>query len=313
MAGSADRDRRPPAVVSIDLDSAATHLAGYGIAASEDRLLEVAVPRLLGLLADAGVRATLFVVASDPPPTTLLLEAAEHHEIASHSMTHPMPFARLAAAQLRDETAGARARLEEVVGHPVVGFRAPNWDIGPAAWEALAAGGYRYDASLLPTPWQLAIRTVLSMGARSMRPLTAMSPIPAGWRRRPHRVVTSAGPIWEIPVATTPTVRLPIYHTVRHRLSSKRFERIVSDAAARADPFSYAFHAIDAVAIDDPGIPAALRRHPGMELPLEAKLDELRSTLALIAGHFRPVTGAELVAELEDGRPAVTSRGERDG
>ena len=299
-ASSHHLDPRPPATISVDLDSAATHLRGYGEGAPErDTLLEVALPRLLRILDDLGIRATLFVVAGDAPPDRLLREVAKRHEIAAHSVTHPMPFARLDSSRLEGEVRDAKAWLEERIGSPVHGFRAPNWDTGPAVWRALATAGYRYDASLLPTPWQVAIRAVLALGSRSLRPLVAMRPVPAGWRRLPHLQPTDRGGIWQFPVATTPRIRFPIYHTVRTRLSSERFERIIAGLAARGEPFGYAFHAVDLVSLEDAGIPSSLRRHPGMDLQLDPKLALVRDSLATVTEHFRTVSYMDQVSELE--------------
>ena len=294
--------RRPPATVSIDLDSAATHLRGYGERPSPgDALLEVALPRLLQLLDGLRIRATLFVVAGDAPSDGLLREAADRHEIAAHSVTHPMPFALLDPSRLEGEVRDAKAWLEQRLDGRVNGFRAPNWDTGPAVWRALAAAGYRYDASLLPTPWQVAIRAVLALGARSLRPLVAMRPVPAGWGRLPHLQQTDRGAIWQFPVATTPRIRFPIYHTVRYRMSNHRFEHTVAALAARGEPFSYAFHAVDLVALDDVGIPSSLRRHPGMNIELDAKLALVRASLASVSEHFRTVSYIDQVTEMEGG------------
>ena len=291
-------DQRPVATISVDLDGGATHLQGYGQEhSSTDALLATAIPRLLQLLDETGIRATAFVVAGDQPPATLLRSLAERHEIAAHSVTHPMPFAQLSAPELAREVGGAREILEDRVGLPVVGFRAPNWDTGPAVWQALAEARYGYDASLLPTPWQIAIRAVLAVGARSFRPLTAMRPIPAGWNRVPHLLATDAGSIWQFPVPTSRTIRFPVYHTVRFRLSQTRFDRIVAELSRRGEPFGYAFHAIDLIAMSDRGIPSALRRHPGMDMDLDAKLALLRSSIRTVAEHFRSVPYVERLPE----------------
>jgi peptidoglycan/xylan/chitin deacetylase (PgdA/CDA1 family) len=294
---------RPPATISVDLDSAATHLRGYGERPSrDDALLEVALPRLLQLFEELAIRATLFVVAGDAPADGLLRAAADRHEIAAHSVTHPMPFARLGSSRLEAEVRNAKARLEDRIGSGVYGFRAPNWDTSPAVWEALAAAGYRYDASLLPTPWQIAIRAVLALGSRSLRPLVAMRPVPARWARLPHLQQTDHGSIWQFPVATTPRIRFPVYHTVRYRMSSHRFQRIVAALATRGEPFGYALHAVDLVSLDDAGIPSSMRRHPGMDMALDAKLALLRASLATVTEHFRTVAYIDQVSGLESQR-----------
>jgi hypothetical protein len=181
----------------------------------------------------------------------------------------------------------------------VAGFRSPNWDINGRAWDALARAGYRYDASLMPTPFHTFIRLLLAVTARSLEPLTAMSPLPASGRRLPHRVRTQHGFLWELPVPVTPLLRLPLYHTVRHRLPDNVVDRAIRAAARRGEPFGYAFHAIDAVALSDSGIDTRLARHPGMHQDLESKLAGLKAALDLVGSEFQCITYRDLVDELE--------------
>jgi hypothetical protein len=210
-----------------------------------------------------------------------------------------MPFARLATDALEREVAGSRRALMEATGVEVIGFRAPNWDLDRRVWGALASAGFRYDASLLPTPLQPLIRLLLATGARSARPLTAMPLLPPSTRRLPFRVRTPHGPIWEFPVPVSPVLRLPLYHTVRHRLPQATVDQAIRSAAQRGEAFGYAMHAIDLVALTDAGIDARLARHPGAELPLDQKLALMEAAIELIAGEFRVMPYRDVLRELE--------------
>jgi peptidoglycan/xylan/chitin deacetylase (PgdA/CDA1 family) len=292
--------RYPPASISVDLDSAGIHLAGYGLSvAAQDGLLQVAVPRLLSILAELGCTATLFAVAGALPERRLLEEAVTAgHEIASHSRSHPMPFSMLPIAKLRQEVATARDVIEQSIGVRVVGFRAPNWDVTRRVWNLLAESSFGYDASLLPTPFHTLIRLRLAMSARSLRPLREMPPLPAGTARLPHRIVTSAGMLWEFPIPVTPRLRLPVYHTIRYAVPAGIVDRAIDAASRRGEPFGYAIHAIDLVALSDPGIDARLARHPGMHEPLVDKLARVEAALRLVASRFRVIPYRRLLDEL---------------
>lgn len=297
----------PLATVSIDLDGGATHLRGYGLRPDgPDRLLETAMPRLFTLLSELGIRATLFVVTGDRPPIELLQEALRlGHEIAAHSHSHEMPFSRMTADALRDEVGRGRAALQEDLRTEVVGFRAPNWDVDRSVFTALSATGYRYDASLLPTPMQAAIRAVLALGARDLRPLRAMPLLPPSVSTTPHQRSTPSGAIWEFPIPVTTPLRVPVYHTLRYRLPAVVFDRAIDAYARRLRSFGYALHAIDAVSATDPGVPSPLRVHPGMDLSLEEKERILRNSLEPIAARFRTVTYADQLSTLERADPAA--------
>ncbi len=121
------------------------------------RELHHLAPALLDRLAQAGCRATLFVLAEtvDRDLGSWLRRAvAAGHEIASHGTLHFRADWRSVAEFKRDAVA-AKARLEDASGVAVNGFRAPEWSLRRAdnpRLEALAEAGYRYDASLVASP-----------------------------------------------------------------------------------------------------------------------------------------------------------------
>jgi len=288
------RPDRPIAALSVDLDSVRTHLDGYRIHADgPDRLVDVAVDRLLGLFRDRSVRATFFVVARDvaPSPQWLGSIRAEGHEIASHSVDHPMGFSRLPGERLRRELAESRLMVEERAGAPVLGFRCPNWDVSARVLALARRAGYRYDASLLPTPLLIPARLLLAAKSGSPSSLVQQPLWPTSLRRLPHVVSTRAGSIAEVPVSVTPWARWPIYHTLRYRTSDDRFASLLDGFVRRREPLSYPLHAIDVAGVEEDALDPRLARHPGAELPLAAKIDLMGRTLDLITERFvsRPV------------------------
>lgn len=143
--------------------------------------------RLLDLLARHDALGTFFVlgrVAREHPELVREIDRAGH-EVASHGHDH-FRVTTQSPDEFRHDVRAARAILEDVVGRPVLGYRAPSFSIRPGmewALEILAEEGHAYDSSLFPI-------------ARPDYGYPAAEP-------RPHRVRTIAGALWEFPPATT--------------------------------------------------------------------------------------------------------------
>lgn len=103
-------------------------------------------------LAAEGARATWFVVGTtaERHPDSVQAVATDGHEIGSHGHTHTV-LTGLDAPTRRAELADSRATLRRVTGAPVDGFRAPVFGFGRDHFAELAAAGYSYDSSVLPS------------------------------------------------------------------------------------------------------------------------------------------------------------------
>lgn len=120
----------------------------------EDRVAE-STHRLLDILAQAGVKATFFVLGyvADQFPELVRQVADAGHEIGLHSYHHRQVF-RLTPDQFCADVARGRAAVEKASGKQVIGYRAPMFSINRSAlWalEALYEMGFRYDSSVYPT------------------------------------------------------------------------------------------------------------------------------------------------------------------
>ena len=114
----------------------------------------IVAPRVLDRLAELDVRGTVFVVgdiARDHPELVRRV-ASDGHEIGLHALTHA-PIGAKGPDAFRADTAEGRARLEDLVGHSVAGYRAPMMSLVPeSAWavEILTELGFTYSSSVLP-------------------------------------------------------------------------------------------------------------------------------------------------------------------
>jgi polysaccharide deacetylase family protein (PEP-CTERM system associated) len=115
---------------------------------------EASTTRLLGLFEEHGVRATFFVlgwVARRSPQLVLQIHRAGH-EVASHGMSHQLIYTQT-PKEFEQETKDAKALLEDIVGAPVLGYRAATYSITRRslwALDILRELGFKYDSSIFP-------------------------------------------------------------------------------------------------------------------------------------------------------------------
>ena len=286
------------AVLSCDLDTVDRHLQGYGFEDLPpcDRVYRTAVPRVLELASDLGVPCVLFTIARDAEVERPLLRAAvaAGHEVASHSLTHPQPFSTLDDAALREEIRTSRARLANATGTEIAGFRAPAWDVDARVLAMVREAGYRYDASVFPTPVLVASRLAAYRRSAGKKSIFSMSILGHAFAPvQPHR----AHGLTEFPVAVTRWLRFPVYHTFLNFVPSWIFRRALGALLRSGFPVCYEFHAADLLDLEHDGIDPRMARHPGMRLPLARKRSRLREILATIARERRVVTYRQALAE----------------
>jgi polysaccharide deacetylase family protein (PEP-CTERM system associated) len=116
--------------------------------------VEKSVELALDILERHGVRATFFVVGevADAHPAMVERIARAAHEVACHGYSHEL-VSRQVPEQFRADIRRAKRTLEAIGGQPVIGFRAPNYSIGPAqdwAYDILLEEGFLYDSSSYP-------------------------------------------------------------------------------------------------------------------------------------------------------------------
>lgn len=112
------------------------------------------VDRLLALMSAHGAHATWFVVGEVAERHGAMVRriAAAGHEVGCHSDRHDS-VSTMTAGEFRADLRRAKARIEDALGAAIVGYRAPNFSIGPAqswAYRILLEEGFRYDSSTHP-------------------------------------------------------------------------------------------------------------------------------------------------------------------
>jgi polysaccharide deacetylase family protein (PEP-CTERM system associated) len=109
----------------------------------------------LELLAEFDTKATFFflgrIAVSSPHLVRKVADAG--HEIGCHSLEH-LRITGQTAERFRADLRKAKAALENATGTSVVGFRAPDFSIGPDnlwAFDELVQAGFQYDSSVVST------------------------------------------------------------------------------------------------------------------------------------------------------------------
>ena len=291
----------------MDVDSVASHLEGYGFERPTDSgdAYTRAIPRAIELLGLLELRCTFFLIADEARrhPDVVASIVSAGHEIASHSMTHPLNLADLEPAARAREFGESRELLEDLSGRSVIGFRAPGWGLPAPLLQELAAAGYRYDASAFPSPVLLLLRrSVATRSGRSVNRPRQRGSLEFAGSPAPRLVPTPMGSVWEFPIATTPVLRLPYYHTLRYLAPASLFSALESAALLRRSPVSYVFHAVDFLGIEEDGLDDRIRRHPGMTLSLDEKLALNETAIRVINERRATRTIERVVEELESAR-----------
>src|SRR5262245_50104203 len=83
--------------------------------------------KILSLLDDRGVRGTFFVLGwvAERSPGLVKTIAGAGHEIACHGFSHQLIY-RQSPEEFRQETTRSKRFLEDVIGAPVLGYRAAS-------------------------------------------------------------------------------------------------------------------------------------------------------------------------------------------
>jgi len=97
---------------------------------------------------DKGLKATFFILGwiAERLPHLVRAIDARGHEIASHGFHHRLSN-QCTPAELLNDLKESRMLLEDQIGRPVYGYRAPSFSIDDEVLRVVKEAGYRYDSS----------------------------------------------------------------------------------------------------------------------------------------------------------------------
>ena len=104
--------------------------------------------------AETGSTATFFVLGfvAEQHPDLLRRISDAGHELASHGYAHQLVY-KQTPDEFREDIRKSKILIEDAVGKPVLGYRAPSWSITEQslwALDILTQEGFRYDSSIFP-------------------------------------------------------------------------------------------------------------------------------------------------------------------
>lgn len=147
---------------------------------------EKSMEMILTLLGETNSTATFFWLAWMAERFPELVKRCHDagHEVASHGYAHVLAY-EVGPSLFEKDLQRAKEVLEDIIGQPVYGFRAPGFGVtekAPWAFDVIKSVGYTYDSSVFP----------------ASRGHGGLSSSPAD----PYYIKTSRGLLPEIPMTT---------------------------------------------------------------------------------------------------------------
>jgi len=68
------------------------------------------------------------------------------HEVASHGFNHNLCYSQ-SYAELKKDLINSKKMIEDIIGKPVFGYRAPSFSISDSVLKTIQSCGYQYDSS----------------------------------------------------------------------------------------------------------------------------------------------------------------------
>lgn len=105
-------------------------------------------PHALRLTPDVSPKATFFILGwiAERLPHLVKEIVQRGHEVASHGYSHQL--CHLSSTEfLREDFVKSKDLLEDLIGSPVNGYRAPSFSVNEEVINLLRENGYRYDSS----------------------------------------------------------------------------------------------------------------------------------------------------------------------
>lgn len=278
-------------IVSVDLDDVACYHDVHGLGDPEPErrgvILEKTLPRFLELFAEHKVRATFFVIGRDLERdlssggvgAALLREALNAgHELGNHSFAHAYDFAEWSSTEIYADLTRCDAILRDIGAAPR-GFRAPGYGHHERMLMQVAALGYHYDSSSLPSP-PYYLAKLGAMAWMRLRGRKSSSRADNGrafvGTAAPHYLPTAG--LWEVPMSASPGLRLPMIGTTMLG-GPEPLRQLLCQQAKSLSYFHLELHGIDLADPAADGLAHLVGLQPGLKVPYATRRERLAKIL----------------------------------
>jgi polysaccharide deacetylase family protein (PEP-CTERM system associated) len=223
--------------------------------------------RLLDIFSENNVRTTCFFLGWIGKRFPHLVREADRrgHEIASHGYAHLLVH-RMTAAEFYEDIATAKAILEDAVGQPVSGYRAPGFSTTeevPWFFSKVVEAGYSYDSSVFPAHCEYG----------------GLKPADLG----PHVISTESGPLIELPMTVAGLMgkRVCVFGGGYLRLAPVALvERMIRKVHREGRPAICYVHPRE-IDMDHPRLPMGLRRRFKSYVNIRSTEGKIRRLLSI--------------------------------
>ena len=314
---------KPLTSLSLDLDDLWTYLKTHGHPGWKEfpSYLSYAVPRILDILDEWGLKITFFLVAQDavfPRNHAVLKAIADRgHEIGNHTFHHDPWLHLYSEMEIDSELALAEEHIERVTGKLPAGFRGPGFSFSETVLQVLAQRGYAYDGSTFPNILNpLARMYFLWSSNMDKEERKQREGLFGSWRDglRPNKAFHwewEGKKMLEIPVTTLPLFKVPIHasyilflSTFNYSLAMAYLRLAMRLCRLSGTPPSLLLHPLDFLGKDDTD---ALSFFPAMRVERGPKIKVMHAIFRELTQHYRPVPMIEYARSLTE-KHALKSR-----
>lgn len=278
----------------VDMDGLASIFQGHGLSydRASDPFYTSAVENSLSFFAAQKIRATYFVITADleNPEKRAAIERvvkAGHH-VASHGYRHRY-LNKSNAREKREEIFRSKKLIEDTLGAPCIGFRAPGYSLDFESLELLGEAGYKYDSSIFPN-YEFRQR----LGLQRLFP-------------EPFAILPDAG-LLELPMPYVGPF-LPPFHPCYSLFFGRGYFNFCLNAFQRQRNYlTLLFHLTDFA--DQVSLPGGLKMNIFTTniFSRPAKLDFMRGAVASVRKHFSLTSSEDFVSGWPHSAPDLNPR-----
>ena len=157
MSGIWPGDTQCVAMLTFDVDGVSSWLNYDAAVAKRPSTMSmaeygpsVAAWRILDILDSHDIKGSFYIPGYVAETHTDLVKeiARRGHEVGHHGYMHEAPSS-LNPEQEKDILERSISIIEDLIGQPPRGYRAPRWDVSEVTFDLLSSHGFVYDASLM--------------------------------------------------------------------------------------------------------------------------------------------------------------------
>ncbi|HMG67049.1 MAG TPA: polysaccharide deacetylase family protein [Chitinophagaceae bacterium] len=294
------------ACISLDLDNQWSYMKIHGDEGWDKypSYFDIFIPHILDVLDELDLKITFFIVGKDAESADnrkyLKMITDRGHETGNHSYHHESWLQTYSYDKIEKEIISAEEAISSATGQTPVGFRGPGFSWSPDLLEVLKKRNYLYDASTLPT-WLGPLARMYyfwksdltKKEKKSRKELFGTFKDGLRSNKPYYHNLKDNKTLLEIPVTTTPVLRIPFHLSyliylsgISNFLMKAYLKTAIILCKATGTKPSYLLHPLDLIGGDKV---QALAFFPGMNLGSDRKVKVFKYVIKSMQKHFELV------------------------